>query len=143
MNVFDFDKTIYDGDSTVDFWKYCLKKYPKTKKHLSHTALNGIKFVFGMMEKTDFKEDFYRFLSEIEDVESALEDFWDIHEEKIKAWYLNMQKEDDVVISPSPEFLLAPICKRLGIKYLMASRVDMKTGKYTGVNCHGEEKVRR
>ena len=28
MNVFDFDKTIYDGDCTVDFYMYCLKKYP-------------------------------------------------------------------------------------------------------------------
>ena len=29
MNVYDFDKTIYRGDSTMDFWRYCLKRYPK------------------------------------------------------------------------------------------------------------------
>lgn len=143
MNVFDFDKTIYNGDSTVDFWKYCLKKYPGCKKHLWHTAANGLRFILGMMEKTDFKEDFYRFLCEIDDPEKLLEEFWDIHELNIKQWYLDMQKEDDVIISASPEFLLEPICRRLGIKYLMASRVDSKTGKYTGENCHGEEKVRR
>ena len=143
MNVFDFDNTIYDGDSTVDFWKYCMKRFPKTKKHLAHTAVNGIKFAFGIINKTEFKEDFYRFLGEINDIDSVLCDFWDVHEEKIKDWYLNMQKEDDVVISASPEFLLDPICKKLGIKYLMASVVDKTNGKYTGVNCHGEEKVRR
>lgn len=143
MNVFDFDKTIYDGDSTVDFWKYCLKNYPKTKKHLAHSAVNGAKFILGFMEKTAFKEDFYRFLSEIDDIDSALSDFWSIHEQNIKQWYLDMQKEDDVIISASPEFLLRPICSNLGIKYLMASKVDPKTGKYDGENCHGEEKVRR
>lgn len=143
MNVFDFDKTIYDGDSTVDFWKYCLKRYPKTKKHLWHTALNGMRFAVGIMEKTAFKEDFYSFLREIDDIEAALADFWDSHEINIKQWYLDMQKPDDVVISASPEFLLAPICKKLGIKTMMASRVDPKTGKYDGTNCHGEEKVRR
>ncbi len=143
MNVFDFDKTIYDGDSTVDFWKFCLKKCPKAKKHLFHTAVNGTKFVFGFMEKTNFKEDFYRFLAEIYEPEKLLSEFWDIHQVKIKQWYLDMQKKDDVIISASPEFLLSPICKRLNIKYLMASRVDIKTGKYDGVNCHGEEKVRR
>ncbi|MEE0264705.1 MAG: haloacid dehalogenase-like hydrolase, partial [Acutalibacteraceae bacterium] len=47
------------------------------------------------------------------------------------------------IISASPEFLLELPCQMLGIKYLMASRVDPKTGKYTGENCHGEEKVRR
>ena len=143
MNVFDFDKTIYDGDSTVDFWKFCLKKYPKTKKHLLHTGINGLKFVLGIMDKTSFKEDFYAFLGEVEAPEKTLEEFWDVHEVNIKQWYLDMQKDDDVIISASPEFLLAPICKRLGIKHMMASRVDIKTGKYNGENCHGEEKVRR
>ena len=143
MNVFDFDKTIYDGDSTVDFWKFCLKKYPKTKKHLFHTAINGLKFGLRIMEKTAFKEDFYSFLREIDDIDAALAEFWDEQEIKIKQWYLDMQKEDDVIISASPEFLLAPICNKLGIKTMMASRVDPKTGKYDGANCHGEEKVRR
>ena len=143
MNVFDFDKTIYDGDSTVDFWKYCLKKHPATKKHLIHTAFNGIRFGLGIMEKTAFKEDFYSFLSEIDDIDQTLVEFWDEHEIKIKDWYLQMQKEDDIIISASPEFLLKPICDKLGIKYMMASRVNSKTGKYTGTNCHGQEKVRR
>ena len=26
--VYDFDETIYDGDSTVDFYKYCVKRKP-------------------------------------------------------------------------------------------------------------------
>ena len=25
-NIYDFDKTIYDGDSTVDFFLFCLKR---------------------------------------------------------------------------------------------------------------------
>ena len=29
MNVYDFDKTIYDGDSSVDFYKFSLKRHPK------------------------------------------------------------------------------------------------------------------
>ena len=26
MNIYDFDKTIYDGDSSIDFYKFCVKK---------------------------------------------------------------------------------------------------------------------
>ena len=32
MYVFDFDKTIYNGDSSVDFYKFCLKKNKKLIK---------------------------------------------------------------------------------------------------------------
>ena len=26
LNVFDFDNTIYDGDSSIDFYIFCLKR---------------------------------------------------------------------------------------------------------------------
>ncbi len=45
------------------------------------------------------------------------------------------RKEDDVIISASPEFLLRPICNRLGIRHLIASRVDARSGAYDGQNC--------
>ena len=47
------------------------------------------------------------------------------------------------MISASPEFLLKPICNRLGIGTVIASAVDKKTGVYDGLNCHGEEKLKR
>ena len=84
----------------------------------------------------------YRFLPYV-NIEKDLPEFWASHKNNIKDWYYKTQREDDVIISASPEFLLEPICKELGIKYLMASKVDMKTGKYEGINCHGKEKVRR
>ena len=57
--------------------------------------------------------------------------------------YINQKKEDDVIISASPEFLLYEVCDRIGVKNLIASRVDRSTGKYTGDNCYGKEKLRR
>ena len=90
-----------------------------------------------------FKERFYRFLYAFDDIDSEVSRFWDGHEKKIKRWYLENRRPDDVVISASPEFLLNPVCKRLGISVLMASVVDKKTGLYTGDNCWGKEKVRR
>ncbi len=35
------------------------------------------------------------------------------------------------------------MCKKLGIKYLIASEVSTENYKYSGINCHGKEKVRR
>lgn len=143
MNVYDFDKTIYDGDSTVDFWKWCLKQYPKTRRDLLAQGVWGIGFVFKIVPKTRFKENFYRFLSRIPDTSVAVEEFWKEHKFKIKSWYLETKRADDVIISASPEFLLAPICRVLGVERMMASRVDPSNGTYTGANCHGEEKILR
>ena len=29
IDVYDFDKTIYNGDSTIDFYLYCINLYNK------------------------------------------------------------------------------------------------------------------
>ena len=57
-------------------------------------------------------------------------------------WYLKQKQDSDIVVSASPEFLLKPVCLKLGVS-LIASINDSRTGAYTGVNCHGEEKPRR
>jgi len=142
MNVYDFDKTIYYNDSTSDFYVFCLKRHPSILKHFPKTMFYYIKYLLRINTKTQFKEVMYEFLHEV-NIEKDLPEFWDVHKKKIKPFYLNQMQQDDVIISASPEFLLEPVCKEIGINYLMASRVDPKTGKYTGVNCHGKEKVRR
>ena len=142
MNVYDFDKTIYYNDSTSDFYVFCLKRHPRIAAHFPKTAGAFILYLIGVKTKTQFKEIMYEFLHEV-DIEKDLPDFWATHKSKIKPFYLEHKQPDDVIISASPEFLLKPICSELGIKDLMASRVDPITGKYTGINCHGKEKVRR
>lgn len=143
MNIYDFDKTIYDGDSTVDFFFYSLKKHPSIITILPRIVVYAVKFyVFKSGTKTQMKEQFYRFIRHI-DYENDVKDFWNKNISKIKGWYTEQQKDDDIIISASPEFLLEVPCKMLGIEHLMASKVNAKTGIYDGENCHGKEKVRR
>ncbi len=143
MNIYDFDKTIYDGDSTADFIKYCACRYKRACLWAVPTLWAFFLYVLGIYSKTRFKERMYGFLKMIPDIDEAVNDFWDKHEHNILEYYKKQRKEDDIIISASPKFLLEPICKRLGIKDLIASRVDKKTGKYSGENCWGPEKVRR
>ncbi|MBQ2614527.1 MAG: HAD-IB family phosphatase [Clostridia bacterium] len=143
MYAYDFDKTIYDGDSTADFITWCVRKKPSLAFRLIPGGVSFGGYLLKQWEKTRFKEKLYQFLAGIPAVEAWVEEFWDSHQENIKSWYLAQQKEDDVIISASPEFLLRPICERLGIRHLLASKVDIHTGMYLGINCHGEEKVRR
>ncbi len=143
MNVYDFDETIYDGDSTRDFYFFCLKKYPRICLELPRQGWHFLLFVCGMHSKTAFKERFYRFFRRIPDMRNAVEAFWEQNYSKIKPWYLEQKQPDDVIISASPAFLLEIPCKKLGIPAPIASLVDMHTGAYTGENCYGEEKPPR
>ena len=76
------------------------------------------------------------------DVREEVERFWLTHDKNLKDWYFAQKREDDLIISASPEFLLEPLMKRLELT-MIASRVVAETGVYEGLNCHGEEKVRR
>jgi len=142
MNVYDFDGTIYDGDSTVDFYKFCLKNYPKTHLAVFSAMISAMLYLFGIIKKTEFKQRFFGFLKYVPNIDNAVSAFWNSREHKIKPWYLKQKQSTDVIISASPEFLLEPVCNRLGAK-LIASRVDKASGKFVSENCHDDEKVRR
>ena len=142
MNVYDFDGTIYDGDSSRDFYLFCLKRY-KLYKTIPNTLWNLALLALHLREKTPAKQGVYSYYKYIPDVDDALEQFWKKNAGKLKEWYTKgKMRDDDVIISASPEFQLRPICDKLGVK-LLASRVDCHTGGYTGLNCDGKEKVRR
>lgn len=142
MNVYDFDGTIYEGDSTVDFFFFALKHKPSLVRYFPKQAMGFLLYTLKRIEKTELKERFFCFLRGI-DAQKLTETFWEKKEHKIYKWYLEQQREDDIVISASPEFLVKPICNRLGIRYIIASKVDEQTGKFSGENCRGQEKVRR
>ena len=98
--------------------------------------------LFKRIDKTKLKEYFFCFLKGI-DEKKTVECFWEKNDNKIFKWYLEQKESDDIIASASPEFLLRPICERLGIKYLVASEVDAASGKFLKENCRGQEKLRR
>ena len=143
MNVYDFDGTIYDGDSSIDFYLFCIKKKPSVFFKSIINQLSGmVLYAFKQISKERNKEKYFSFLRYINVNDQLLNEFWSARFKNIKGWYLCQKAESDVVISASPEFLLQPICKRLGIA-LIASTIDPSTGKFNGKNCHGQEKVNR
>ena len=142
MNVYDFDKTIYHSDSTKDFIFWCFRRHPKTLLHVPRIGFAAMKYyVFHIGTKTEFKERMYSFLRAC-DGERDVERFWQDKLGGIKKFYNKTHRDDDVIISASPEFLLKPLESILDIT-VIASKVDIHTGKYDGVNCYHAEKVKR
>ncbi|MCR5230035.1 MAG: haloacid dehalogenase-like hydrolase [Solobacterium sp.] len=143
MNVYDWDKTIFDGDSTFGMVMYAYTHRPKTLLSIPRTAFFGLLYGLHIVDKLTFKQNMYHMFVMIDDMEAFVDEYTDTHMNRIKQWYKDQQREDDLVISASPEFLIGSFCRKAGIRHYMASVVDIHTGKHTGINCHGKEKVRR
>lgn len=143
ITVYDFDKTIYDGDSSIDFYKYCLKRKPSILKYVPIQVYGALMYILGLWPKVKMKEKYFMFFKDIDSIDDWVSDFWKEHRHKLKGWYKKKDHKHDIIISASPEFLLRPICKEIGVKALIASKVDQLTGRFDGENCYGEEKVSR
>ena len=143
MNVYDFDGTIYNGDSSVDFWLFCSRRNPSVFFRCLPRLIKGAAlYALGRIPKEAWKEKFFSFLNYMPADETLVRSFWETHFRRIKKWYLDRKQGNDLIISASPVFLLSPVSKRLGVS-LIASEVDPETGRFSGRNCSGDEKVRR
>ena len=59
MNVYDFDGTVYRGDSTVDFYLFCLRTHPLVIRFLPIQIKGFVLYKTGRITKTAFKEHFF------------------------------------------------------------------------------------
>ena len=142
LNVYDFDGTIYDGDSSVDFIKYLMKKNKKSLLHIPKMIYYFIKYKMKLISKEKMKECFFEILNNFNNIDEIINDFWKKNEYKIKDFFKNSKQNNIIIASASPEFLLKPIKEKYNVKDLFASPIDKYTGKYNGVNCHGVEKIK-
>lgn len=146
MRVFDFDNTIYDGESGLDLFLHFLKLDVKgVFKYVPKFFEGFMKYKKGIITIDEVINKYGAFLKEYcdnfaNDMEQEFERFWDLNEHKIKPFYSTIQQEGDVIVSACPESLLKIICDRLGIKNYICSKVDFKTGDIQQI-CYKDKKV--
>ncbi|MDL2206325.1 HAD-IB family phosphatase [Eubacteriales bacterium OttesenSCG-928-N13] len=141
MNAYDFDQTIYRGDSTRDFLLHCAIRHPRALLSLMGAVGAAISFLLGKKCKTDFKQRMFQMFLYVSDMDSELEIFWAQHMKCIKPFYMDQKQPDDLIVSASPDFLIRPALESIGITQIIASQVDARTGQYHGSNCDGQNKV--
>ena len=145
MNVFDFDNTIYRGESTVDFFRFCLRKHPSLIRYLPSIFWNLLRYKYGSMtaERIIAKsEDVLRaFLAQMPNLDALVVEFWNRNEHKIKENFRAMIQEEDLILSGCAEILLREICGRLGVQRFLGTRVNLESGKIEFL-CYNENKVK-
>ncbi len=139
MNVYDFDETIFTGDAEDRFFKFMFAK--------KGFRLFKIKWEYydilakmHIITKTKAREGQYSFLKKVDDVDKVVAEYWAEVEKYMKPWYNDAKRDDDVIASGTPRFLLEPIVEKLGIGGLVATEMDTKTGKIDGDFAIGEFK---
>lgn len=142
INVYDFDETIYDGDSSIDFFKYALSKNKKCLFIVPKLIIAVILYLLKIKEKEYLKSIFFSFIKYFDNLDKVVKEFWKTNDKKIKKFYLKQRNKNDIIISASPEFLLKPVAQKYNFQ-LIATVIDTSTGKLVGKNCYGEEKVNR
>ena len=145
MNVYDFDNTIYDGETLVDFALYYIKKDIRIWKYLPKLIIIALKDKFHLFTVEDAVDAYASFLEgyliNLDDINENVIKFWDNNMHKIKPWYNEVRRDDDIIVSGTTDFLLDEIMKRMGIKNYISSSIDMQTGKFNRL-CFLDNKVK-
>lgn len=143
MNIYDFDDTIYNGDTNRDILMYGFKKHPfLVLKAIKKAKKLQKDYKRGVIEFERVKEAMLSFIFEIKNYPKFINDFVDSHMKNIKPWYISRRTQNDIVISASYELWIMQFCKRLGIRYVIATKTD-SDGRIIGKNCKGAEKLKR
>ena len=143
MNIYDFDNTIYNGNTNVDLILYSLVRHPfKVSKSLILTLPLFIGYKLKKVTFIKLKETMLSFLFKINNLDEYLDCFVDKKMKNIKKWYLDNKKDNDTVMSASCEIWIIKFCNKLNIKNVISTKTD-KNGKIIGKNCKSEEKIRR
>lgn len=142
-DLYDFDGTIYDGDSGVDLVLFAIRKKPIVILYLLKSIKMVVLYLLKLRTKEEVKSKLFSFLQEFPDTDEFVREFWQCHERKIKQfWKKKKTHRRDIIISASGYFWLKPFADKYNVKDLFATDINPKTGEVSGNNCHGEEKVK-
>ncbi len=140
MNGYDFDDTIFKGNSLRRFYFYCLVRLPYLLLYLPVQIIAVLLRAVRILNKNAFLCVLEWFIVFVPCKRKFIEKFWNKNFKRIKQWYFEAKRDDDLILSASPEYLVEVACKRLGVK-CVASKVDMKSGRTFGKHCHGKTKI--
>ena len=136
MRAFDFDNTIYNGESLFDFYLFSIKYNPRVAKYIPIVIFNLFKYKLGKTTMEDLeiavKKYAFNYLNSFDKKEEMVKVFWDKHIKNIKPWYT--PQDDDIIVTASFNLIMDEICNRLGIKNCVCSVVNRDTMEVEHLN---------
>lgn len=141
MNCYDFDKTILRGNTVQRFWWYCVLRFPYLWLLLPEVFFACLLFGLRIITRDFFLRMMEVFEIFVPNKLKQAQKFWDKNQKYVKQWYLEAKRDDDIVVSASPDYLIEEICTRLGVRCIATK--TKKNGMALGKHCYGAQKVVR
>lgn len=156
LAIFDIDYTLTKKETSIELYKYMLKRDRKLLRYLPSHIITGIFYAIKVYNAGKTKENFLRFLSGTSEKElkSIVKSFYKekvesiLYEDGIKAIKDFKAKGYKIyLISASPEFYVNEFYNIKEVDKVIGTKFSMENGKFSskisGENCKGEEKVKR
>lgn len=144
MNVYDFDNTIYDGESIIDFFMFCIKKDISLSKYIPLATHTVMLYKMNLLPIEKLYELANQMSSIIvknkEQANSLVKEFWSLNKHKLKKYFLDKINSDDIILTASPRILISGILDELKTKNIICSEINLETGKFEFL-CFRENKV--
>ena len=146
MKVFDFDNTLYHGESSVDLALYMIRTNKKVIKYLPSIFFNLIKYKLCRVEKKKMIiaiNDFLKnALHDKDEIFNSVDGFWQKNLCKLDKKMLRKINKKDVIITAGPDFLINGIRSYLKTENIICSRIDADKMKVKYLN-FGDNKVKK
>lgn len=156
LAIFDIDYTLTKKETSIELYKYMVKRDKSLVKYIPAHILTGIGYGIKVFTATDTKERFLRFLKgkKEQEIKEIVKSFYRDHltgllyEDGLNAIKDFKKKGYKVfLISASPEFYVKEFYNIEGVDKVIGTKFKMDDGIFTpiviGKNCKGEEKVKR
>ena len=148
MKVFDFDNTIYNGESMVDFFHFVIKKKEKFKKY--EGLVDKLLFLYkhNLLPMKLVKHYINKYSNELDvnvtndKIKSTIDEFWKTHKDKIDKEMIKKISKDDVIMTASVDILIDPIKKELKTKNIYTSITDIENKDLKFI-CYSENKLKK
>lgn len=143
MRALDFDNTIYDGESPLDFYLFSIRYNPRVLRFIAPVIFHLVRYRRSRSSRADIERAIRRYihayLTSFDDIPAMVSAFWDTHMHKIRPWY--EPRPDDVIMTASFNYTMEEVMRRLGVTRCICSTVDYDTLELIHLN-FGDNKVK-
>ena len=146
MKVFDFDNTIYRGESSIDLALYMMKNNKMIIRFVPSIFINLVRYKLCLISLEQMENIINEFCASVmgskDELPAIIDGFWRTHADRLDPRILKRIRPQDIIITAGPDVLIEGIKERLGTDNIIASKIDPDTGKIIYLN-YKDNKVKR
>lgn len=146
IKVFDFDNTLYHGESSIDLAFYLILRNKRILLYVPSILINLAKYKMCLVDREKAEQEINDFLKvAVKDKYEAaeiVESFWAENSYRLDENMIKRIRKDDVIITAGPDMLIDGIKDKLGTDNIISSIIDPDKREMVYFN-FGENKAKR